>query len=422
MSRLKPIRAIQFLLFFVALLNALEGQLRADVGNRAVRQTNDNSKQEASVPSSEKASTRSSKLERPFLGAYLNFRQLFKSLATDERREQAIDVALDRFQKSGLKVIMPYVTTTSGGSLYPSVVITDRVYGKWDPLAYLIRSARDRSLEVYPVVCVLSCGHDKPAGVLNVHPEWATRHPDGTPAGHLCPANAEVRAWVTSIVAEVVDRYGPEGILLDYLRYRNRPSRLDASSEKAFKRYARERPDIPRDELLQTYREQALTTLAKEISESARKRQPGLKIAIYSWGPHVASDHRVAQDWPTWSAAGYVDMVNISGYCYPDNYGKKYLDVFQKRIGDAVKLNRQAGGRADITFCLGVVTSHGKIRSADWVHDYLRLAGEKGVTGTAFFTWSTLQPFLSDVDERHYLPAFVAQIQRARHQREIDAR
>ena len=358
------------------------------------------------------AHTEKSSSKEAFLAAYLKIGQLFDSGQTVKQRERSIGEALDRFQTSGLRVVMPYVTSTSGTAYYPSRVMSERAYGQWDPLTYLIRAARERSLQVYPVICVLSCGHDKPAGILRAHPEWALRNPEGVAVGHLCPTNPQARAWVTSVVAEVVQRYEVEGILLDYLRYSNRPSRLDAASEKEFERLKGQRPSTPKAELLQQYREQALTTLTGDISRVARKLRPGLQIAIYSWGPHVARNHRVAQNWPAWSTAGYVDMVNISGYCYPDNYGDKYLEVFEKRIGDAVKLNRQVGGKAQITFCLGVATSHGKIRSATWVRDYLTRGAKQGVSGTAFFTWSTLRPFLDDVERERYIPRFVDQIRR----------
>ena len=103
-------------------------------------------------------------------------------------------------------------------------------------------------------------------------------------------------------------------------------------------------------------------------------------------------------------------MVNISGYCYPENHGEKYLDVFGKRIAEAVALNREFSGRADVTFCLGVATSHGKIRSARWIDDFHQLAAERDVDGTAIFTYSTLKPFLPEVNRQQYLSRFASQI------------
>jgi hypothetical protein len=209
----------------------------------------------------------------------------------------------------------------------------------------------------------------------------------------------------------VVERYHPQGVLLDYLRYYNRPTRLDAQSEATLKEYQAQHPEEDAATLEQRLRERELTKLARSISHAARRSRPDLQVAIYSWGPHVASGHLVGQAWPGWSRLGYVDMVNISGYCYPDNYGDRYLDVFSDRIGDAVRLNDAAHGRADITFCLGVVTSHGGIEAASWIDDYLTRAAAAGATGTALFTWSTAQPFLDDVDAGGYIERFLTSVE-----------
>ena len=79
--------------------------------------------------------------------------------------------------------------------------------------------------------------------------------------------------------------------------------------------------------------------------------------------------HRVAQDWRTWASKGYIDMVNISGYCYRKNYGDRYLKVFEKRLRGAVEINKALGSPVEITFCLGIRTSHGHIPRAQEVED-----------------------------------------------------
>jgi hypothetical protein len=104
-------------------------------------------------------------------------------------------------------------------------------------------------------------------------------------------------------------------------------------------------------------------------------------------------------------------MVNISGYCYPDNYGDDYLAVFSKRIGDAVALNRAYNGQAAVTFCLGIHTSHGTIQSATWINDYLTRAAAEGVEGMAIFTWTRALPFLDAPESKVFLPRFRGAVQ-----------
>lgn len=343
---------------------------------------------------------------KPFLGTYVNITHLCKADDSIPVREQALRNHLDRIKASGIEVVMPYATSTSGRALYPSDIVPSRVYPDWDPLRLIVTEAATRGLRVYPVPCVLACGHDKPAGILAKHPQWAICNRDGRPLGHISPGHPDARTWIVSVMKEIVTRYRPDGLLLDYMRFNNRPMRLDPHSvavlEKRFRmKYSRMTPAQ-----IQEFKEAELTRLMGLISREVRQVQPGIPIAIYSWGPHVVKGHRVAQDWRTWASRGYIDMVNISGYCYPKNYGDRYLKVFEKRLQGAVEINRALASPVEITFCLGIRTSHGRITRAQDVADYLRIAKRVEVNGVTMFTWSYLQPFLPLVNQRHYLDEF----------------
>ena len=343
---------------------------------------------------------------RPFSGTYVNISHLCEADDPILVREQALRKHLDRIKASGIGVVMPYVTTTSGSALYPSDILPARVYPDWDPLRVIVREAATRGLLVYPVPCVLACGYDKPSGILTQHPAWALRSTAGLPIGHISPAHPDARIWVVSVMKEIVTRYRPDGLMLDYMRFNNRPMRLDPYSvalleERFGVTYSRLTPAQ-----IQTFKEAELTRLMGLISRAVRQVKPETTIAIYSWGPHVVQGHRVAQDWRTWASKGYIDMVNISGYCYRKNYAGEYLKVFEKRLRGAVAISNRLASPVEVTFCLGVRTSHGRIIRADEVADYLRIAKRVNVRGVSFFTWSYLQPFLPLIEERHYLDEF----------------
>ena len=343
---------------------------------------------------------------QPFLGTYVNINHLCQADASTLVREQALRNHLDRIKASGIGVVMPYVTTTSGAALYPSDILPTRVYSDWDPLRLIVREAALRGLRVYPVPCVLACGHDKPTGILTQHPAWALRSATGRPIGHISPAQPDARTWVVSVMQEIVTRYRPDGLMLDYMRFNNRPMRLDPHSSALLEErfgvtYSRLTPAQ-----LQTFKETELTRLMGRISRAVRQIKPETIIGIYSWGPHVVQGHQVAQDWRTWANRGYIDMVNISGYCYRKNYADQYLKVFEKRLQGAVAINNTLACPVEITFCLGVRTSHGRIQRAQDVADYLRIARQVKVHGVSFFTWSYLHPFLPMIKERHYLDEF----------------
>ena len=78
---------------------------------------------------------------QPFLGTYVNINHLCQADDPILVREQALRNHLDRIKASGIGVVMPYVTTTSGSALYPSDILPTHVYSDWDPLRLIVREA-----------------------------------------------------------------------------------------------------------------------------------------------------------------------------------------------------------------------------------------------------------------------------------------
>ena len=121
--------------------------------------------------------------------------------------------------------------------------------------------------KVYPVLCVTVCGNDKPAGILRKHTDWALRNPDGTPLGYISPAHPDARQWLAGVAREVVENYQPDGILLDYIRYHNRPLRLDPDSEARFDATVPANATADeRQKLMQQFKEDELTEARPTLS------------------------------------------------------------------------------------------------------------------------------------------------------------
>ena len=106
----------------------------------------------------------------PFMGSYVNIATLFPAKADEAERERSMAQQLDRFRDAGLRVVMPYVTNTNHVAFYPSRVLADKAYGDWDPLAVLVRLARQRGLQIYPVICVMASGDQGPRGPWTQRP------------------------------------------------------------------------------------------------------------------------------------------------------------------------------------------------------------------------------------------------------------
>ena len=153
---------------------------------------------------------------------------------------------------------------------------------------------------------------------------------------------------------------------------------------------------------LQQYKEASLSKLMAEVTGFLHSTYPKLQIGLYSWGPHVSSNHPVAQCWPDWVREGYLDILNVSGYCYQENYGDGYLKIFEKRLQEAGDLAQQAGGKVQLTFALGVRTSHGAIKEAREIEDYLSIAQSLGYPGVAAFAWGSMKTFAAEAGAAGY--------------------
>ena len=348
--------------------------------------------------------TASAALLEPLRAVYLHPAPFNDAEMSAEQRASRIAAVLEDARDCGLSTVFPYANTSGGRAYYPSQYLRPAGTEDGDTLGLIAREAQARGLGVIPAMCVLVSGHDTPEGILETHPDWALRTPSGEPMGWISPAHAEARAWVAGMVQELVARVRPGGVLLDYLRYPNEDVLLDPASAAAFDAAAPAgETEAARKERLQRFKEESLSTLAGEISQALRSQQPDIRIGLYTWGPHVPFKHPVAQSWPDWVRNGYIDIVNISGYCYRKNYGERYLEVFEKRVRDSVELARQTGTSPSLSFALGMHTSHGALESASEITVYRSLAEKAGCPGVAVFAWAGLEKFLPDVIQGGYL-------------------
>jgi len=344
-----------------------------------------------------------------FVGAYIDIHRCYDSASSVQERQQSIEANVASMKNSGLNVIIPKSTSSSGAANFPSQLMKYRFEKDWDPLGEFIEQARERDMAVWPAACILVCGHHRPRGILEQHPDWAMRDPEGNPIGFISPAHPEARAWVVSMLSEIVRRYQPDGLVLDYLRYHNRPIQLDERSAAEFETELTAIPslsDAERADRLQEFRERKLTQLMQEIHDALKAIDPQLKLAIYTWGPHVIDNHRVGQDWETWVKCGYLDMVNVSGYLYPERNGDNYLEQLKDKLTESRSIATQSDHSVSVTFALGVRTSHGEVTSARQIEDILQAAQRADIDGVAFFTWNYLQPWLNEVIESESVNRF----------------
>lgn len=346
-------------------------------------------------------------IPHPLIGTYLHPDRHFQREGSETDHEQVTKSLVDRMQASGFNALFVYFSGSSGQAYYASKIYPRPIYSRADPMPTLVREARRRGMKVFPVICVAVSGGDKPDGILLQHPEWGCRHPDGTPLGYISHAVPAAREWIVSCAQEIVTGYHPDGIILDYIRYHNRPQQFDALHEAEFQNSLP--PNCSESEKksrLQTYKEEQLTTLVRMLSEGIRKLDPHVKLGAYVWGPHVIRNHQIAQCWDRWVGSGYLDLVNVSGYYHESKYDAKYLSLFTQRMQAAVEINQKLPRQAELSFALGVHTSHGSLHTGEEIVPYLQAAEKVRMPGVVAFSWHTLVPLLDGLDRTQAIPKF----------------
>ncbi len=347
----------------------------------------------------------------PWLATYLDLGKAIGDQVDAPARQTQLAAAAAQVAAAGFDTAMPYANTSNGQTYYPSQVVGRPRFEDGDALGDFIAAARQNHLAVWPAVCVLASGHFEPRGVLEEHPDWALRQLDGRPWGFLSPAHPDARRWVVAQLVELVRRYQPEGLLLDYLRYFNRPYQLDAAAQAVLDaQVALVVDEQQRKQLVQACHEAHLSSLMEAICLALRAEKPDLKIGLYTWGPHVSQNHLVAQAWPRWVDRGWIDLVNVSGYYYPEKYGDHTQALYHSRLAEAVQLAGGAHRRVPVTLTLGIETSHGSLTTGEQVEDYLLRAAQAGVDGAAAFTWSAWTRLGDDLARRGTLARFAAEL------------
>ena len=238
--------------------------------------------------------------------------------------KRGIDDFVDRYADAGFDLLIPCVKNVDGLLDYHSKIgfVRDE-FKTWDPLEHLTRRANHRGIKVHAWFCNNPEG---PKGkLLSEHPEYAAMTPEGEKAKchsgfFTCLARPQVIDYAHSIMAEVAQNYGVDGIHLDYIRtgehacfckicrteFKKRMG-IDISGAK-WSHFA--------DPRWYNWRIANVTRLVSRISSTCRKKKKELSAAVYNDYP--ASMYTQSQDFPMWSEKGYLDLAVPMNYT-PDS-------------------------------------------------------------------------------------------------------
>lgn len=281
----------------------------------------------------------------------------------------------------------------------------------WDPLAYFVARAHARGLQlhayinVYPVWdnCTnppamvapvpfyyqLQSAHGTTGGKLN-GVQWTTL--DQVSCGeylYASPASPTVRAHVKSVAADLLNRYGVDGIHLDRVRYAGRNTSCDPVSESQYGA-----PCFTNSATYEEWQRQQVNTLVREIYQDVvvpAGRGVWLSAAVWptyqdKWGWGYSEGYSdYYQDSHTWVKNGYIDALAPMIYSYrPPAENPFPIDRWRILAAD-FQANR--GDRLIIPGIGGI--GPGLLTFADIV-ERIEAARDLGTAGHALYSYSAL--------------------------------
>jgi len=254
-----------------------------------------------------------------------------------------IEKVLDDIASDGINNVF-IETYYHGKTIFPSRTMARHGFIKqyedfagFDPLKIWITEAHKRGIRVHVWFQTFYVGNTppetNPSYILARHPEWANRQkrtantesiPFSTSEHNgyfIDPANPEAQAFLYELLSEIVNRYRPDGINLDYIRY---PQSLSSNysnydeSNWGYTKFARDEfkeaygvdpieltVKDPLWDYWRFYRCSKVTNFVRKVSSLCRANRVQFTAVIF---PNRASamDTKL-QDWKMWSINNFVD-------------------------------------------------------------------------------------------------------------------
>ena len=254
-----------------------------------------------------------------------------------------IEEVVDSIEKAGIDSIF-LETYYHGKTIYPSRVMENYGFIKqyedylgFDPLKIWIEEAHKRGIKVHIWFQSFYVGNKPPETnpkyILAQRPDWANYQKKNADSDTIAysvsehngyfidPANPEVQNFLCDLLREIIEKYKPDGINLDYIRY---PQALSTNysnhdlSSWGYTKFARNEfedlygvdpIEIKTSDALwsywRAYRCNKVTDFVKRVSNICRVNNVELTAVIFP-NRQNAIDTKM-QDWKNWSINNFVD-------------------------------------------------------------------------------------------------------------------
>jgi len=170
----------------------------------------------------------------------------------------------------------------------------------------------------------------------------------------LCPSHPANKQLELESMLEVARLYPIDGLHFDYIRYPGADSCYCDGCRRRFEAHAGRRiADWPADcrrgalsEKYNDWRCRQITDLVEAVHREGKKLRSELKISAAVFGSYPACRDSIAQDWPEWIKAGYLDFVCPMDYTNSDQTFSNLVANQQKLVGRRIPIYPGIGATA----------------------------------------------------------------------------
>ena len=256
-----------------------------------------------------------------------------------EKNADQIIATLDNLKANGFNSVF-LETYFHGKTIFPSqtmnkygFTVQNEIFEGFDPLDVWIKEAHKRDIKVHIWFQSFYVGNQSPdynpSSILAVRPDWGNKtkknanSPKATMSASehngyfLDPANPEVHEYLLDLLSEIIDRYKPDGINLDYIRYPNATAGNDMNAW-GFTEYARNdfKNQYGKDPIELTtsdvqwydwnqYRRNNVTNFVKQVGELGKEKNVYISAVVFPDRASALASKQ--QDWRTWSVNNYIN-------------------------------------------------------------------------------------------------------------------
>ena len=158
---------------------------------------------------------------------------------------------------------------------------------QWDPMDYMIKLCHERQMEFHAWINPYRISTSKNLvmdrqHIYNQHPDWFVKYDDKL---YFNPGLPESRAFIRSVVKDIVSRYDIDAIHMDDYFYPYPVAGKEFDDRRAFEAYAPELGiDTTQPDALSNFRRRNVDILIKTVNEEIKLQKPWVRFGVSPFG------------------------------------------------------------------------------------------------------------------------------------------